>query len=230
MNWILHLRTLFIKINATLDIQDLWLPKTQCQHDQFIIEAFITSKATKAELTIINNWRLYYKILLYSELCYSSRNGTQPIYLEYNHDLSSRQTTSNLNWTVQGKPDEKSFKIWRRYVKRCSMNSATKQTKPLGTWNLSEVIRISPRNSYFDKSDKTIYIPAAIGVYYSFKTFDISRTCGRFDNQNPTEHAEVPEGAIPADIFNQSEPVMFQYSIIEPINNQRTATNGDKKY
>jgi hypothetical protein len=80
MNWILHLRTFFIEINGILEIQDLWLPKLQRQNDIFIMEAFIQAKVSKAELTILNNWRLYYKVLLYSELCYSLGSGIQPLY------------------------------------------------------------------------------------------------------------------------------------------------------
>jgi hypothetical protein len=86
MNWILHLRKFFLEINAILEIQDLWLPKPHCQNDILLMEAFIKMKAAKAELNILNSWRLYYKVLLYSELCYSSGNGIQPLYTEYNHD------------------------------------------------------------------------------------------------------------------------------------------------
>jgi hypothetical protein len=134
----------------------------------------------------------------------------QPLYLEYNHDLTSRQTTSNLNWPVQGKPDEKSFKIWRSYVKRCFTNSETSQTTSLGTWNLLEVMRISPRKGYFDTSDDTVYITTLTGVFYSYKIFEKSRTRGIFYNHDPTEHTKVPEGAIPIDIFNQPESSTFQ--------------------
>jgi hypothetical protein len=215
MNWLLHIRAFLTEINTTLEIQDLWLPKKQRQHDQFIMEAFITSKATKAELTILNNWRLYYQVQLYSELCFASGNGIQPLYLEYNHNLTTRQTTSNLNWTVQGKPDEKSFKIWRRYVKRCFKKSETNQITSLGTWNLSEVMRISPRKGYFDTSDDTIYITASTGAFYSYKTFEKSRTRGRFHNYDPIELTKVPKEAIPVDIFNQPESSMFHYCTME---------------
>jgi hypothetical protein len=96
------------------------------------------------------------------------------------------------------------------------MNSETKRPIPLGAWNLSEVTRISPRKGYFDKSNSTIYIPTQKVSYNSYKTFDISRTSGGFYERNSTEQAEVSEGAVPADIFNQTESVTFQYSSIAP--------------
>jgi hypothetical protein len=131
MNWILHIRTLLIVINATLKIQNLWLPKLQWQNDRFLMETFVSNKETKAELNILNNWRLYYKVLLYSELCYTSGQGIQPIFLEYHHERLVRQSASNLKWPVQNKPDERSFKIWKRCIKLCFKNSETKQASPL---------------------------------------------------------------------------------------------------
>jgi hypothetical protein len=75
MNWLLHLRQFLNEINATLEIKDLWLPKKQCQNDQFLMTAFTQMKATKAELIVLNNWRLYYCVILLSELCFSSGQG-----------------------------------------------------------------------------------------------------------------------------------------------------------
>jgi hypothetical protein len=113
MNWILHICAFQIEINAPLEIQKLWLPTLQQKNDRFLRETFATKKATKADLIILNNWRLYYKVLLYSELCYSSGQGIQPIFLEYHHETLVRHSTSNLNWPIQNTPNEKSFKIWK---------------------------------------------------------------------------------------------------------------------
>jgi hypothetical protein len=85
MNWLLHLRQFLVEVNATLEIQDLWLPRKQCANDQFLMTALRNMKATKAELIILNNWRIYYRIMLLSEICFSSGQGIQPIYLEYDH-------------------------------------------------------------------------------------------------------------------------------------------------
>jgi hypothetical protein len=65
MNWLLHIRQFLWRIKATLDIQDFWLPNIKCQHGQFIMEAFVVTKASKSELVILNNWRIYYKSYYY---------------------------------------------------------------------------------------------------------------------------------------------------------------------
>jgi hypothetical protein len=63
MNWLLHIKNFLWEIKATLHIQDLWLPKIQCQNYQFIMEAFIAMKASASELVILNNWRIYFIII-----------------------------------------------------------------------------------------------------------------------------------------------------------------------
>jgi hypothetical protein len=94
---------------------------------------------------------------------------------------------------------------------------------PLGAWNLSEVL----------KSNATIYIPTQSGAYCNYETFDTNRTSGRFHDLNPTEQAEVPDGAVPADIFNQEESITFQYSITAPQpihHHHEDSRNGTTKY
>jgi hypothetical protein len=59
MNWILHLRQFLIEINASLEIRNLWLPQPQRMNDQFLMTAFWNKKATRAELVVHNNWRIY---------------------------------------------------------------------------------------------------------------------------------------------------------------------------
>jgi hypothetical protein len=65
-------------------------------------------KATRTELIILNNWRLYYGVIFFSELCFASGQGIQPVYLEYNHDNLVCQASTTLNWPLQDKPNEAS--------------------------------------------------------------------------------------------------------------------------
>jgi hypothetical protein len=102
------------EIRATIEIKDLWLPKTQCENDQFLMTAFASMKASKPEMIMLNNWRLYYKVLLLSEICFALGQGIHPHYLKYvDHP---RKSSTKLNWPIQGKPDEASLKIWKKYL------------------------------------------------------------------------------------------------------------------
>jgi hypothetical protein len=41
MKWIIHLRQFLNETNATSEIKDLWLPRLQFKHDQFLMTAFM---------------------------------------------------------------------------------------------------------------------------------------------------------------------------------------------
>jgi ribonuclease HI len=181
------------------------------------MSAFTTMKATKTELIILNNWRLYYRVLLFSELCFSSGQGIQPVYLEYNHDHLVRQSSTTLNWPLQDKPDATSFKIWKRYVKLCFMNTETKRIKQLGSWNVSEVIRTSPRHGYYLQTSKEIFIPIGDDKYNKHQAFEVRRTSGRYyPNQVKVNGCNLPKGVIPADFYEYHDSVLFKYAASNP--------------
>jgi hypothetical protein len=203
-----------MEINATLEIKDLWTPAKQSQDDQFIMTAFTDMKATRAELVVLNNWRIYYRVLLFSELCFSSGQGIQPVYLEYNHDTLVRQSSTTLNWPIQDKPDVASFKIWSMYIRLCFTNSENKRTKQIGAWNVAEVIRTSPRHGYYSHRSKEIYIPVGKDSYNTHQAFEIKRMSGRYDpNQVKKKASELPKDAIPEDFYEYPESIFFKFAL-----------------
>jgi hypothetical protein len=133
-----------LEINATLEIKDLWLPAPQCQHDEFLVTSFTTMKASPSELVVLNNWRLYYRVLLRSEVCFATRKCIQPYYLEYEHAELPKQSKTNLNWPEQGNPDKISSQIWKRYLQLCFLSETTYCPKAMGTWNIQEILKTSP--------------------------------------------------------------------------------------
>lgn len=213
MNWILHLRQFLLEINAKLEIKDLWLPKKQCTNDQFLMTAFVNMKATRAELIILNNWRLYYKIILRSELCMASGQGIQPIYLEYDHESMISQSKSTLNWPIQGKPDKTSFSTWKRFIKKCFINPDNYQIQNFGAWDIAEVLWVSPRYGYYSNINKEIYIPIE-KTFHSHKAFDICRRSARYDPAaNPTTTPTLPDDVVPVDIQKNNESICFHFQI-----------------
>jgi hypothetical protein len=92
-NWILHLRQFLNEINGKLEIQDIWLPKHHSSHDISIMTAFMAQHPTKAELRTLNNWRIYYRVIFYSEICFPSGKSIQPMYLNSTMTLLKRNPT-----------------------------------------------------------------------------------------------------------------------------------------
>jgi hypothetical protein len=144
-NWLLQLRDFMIEINAKIDIQELWIPKRQCYRDQYLMTTFIQKNVGRSEL---NNWGLYYQVSLLSEICYSTGDSIQPYYVEYN-PTSIRQQKSKINWPIQAKPDEASFKIWKHRIKACFIKPENKNLLPLGAWDIQTVEQMTPDSHTF---------------------------------------------------------------------------------
>jgi hypothetical protein len=99
-NWILHLRQFLNEITAKLEINNIWLPKINCTQDIPLMTAFMKHTTIRAELRVLKNWRLYYKVIFFSEICYPSGKSIQPIYMQYNHDLNHAQSSTKRNWPI----------------------------------------------------------------------------------------------------------------------------------
>jgi hypothetical protein len=95
-------------------------------------------------------------------VCFATGKGIQPYYLEYEHAEIPKQSKTNLNWPEQGKPDKISFRIWKRYLRLCFLSEMTYCPKPMGTWNIKEILKTSPREAYYSTSELEVYI--AVGA------------------------------------------------------------------
>jgi hypothetical protein len=188
-NWILHIRTFLIEINATLDIHGLWCPKPQREADICIMAAFIQMKLSRADLIVLNNWRMYYRVIFLSEICYATGQSIQQYYMEYNPTYDTRQNHSNLNWPTQSKPDESSFKLWKRCIKACFLNKFNQNIPQLGPWNLEALQISSPRLAYYHSQKQRVYIPLPSGQYTAHATslrhhqFINRHTCVKHSNR-----------------------------------------------
>jgi hypothetical protein len=137
-NWLTHLRDFLWEIHGRIEIQNSWSPKPQREHDQYIIKSFTALQLSRAELMVLNKWRLYYQVL--SELCVSKGKEIQPHFLVYDHGMQPRQSSSNLNWPIQYKPDKASFNLWMQCIQACYINLFNKKISNLDHWDLGEVL------------------------------------------------------------------------------------------
>jgi hypothetical protein len=190
--------------------------------------AFQQRKATRAELLVVNNWRIYYKVILLLDLCFATGKGIQPILLENNHSTLVRQSSSTLHWPKQGKPDVSSFKVWKRFLKKCFINPDIHQLPSMGPWNIDEVLRITPRYGYYSKIEKEIYILAG-SSFHTHEAYDIGRTSARFDpNQSSSMLTILPADSIPVDIYLYPISTLVKFDIVAT--NQQNPTKDASKW
>jgi hypothetical protein len=176
--------------------------------------AFVNAKASKSKLIILNNWRLYYKVMLLSEICFASGKGIQPFYLEYDHSTLAKPSQSTLNWPIQGKPDRKSFIIWKRYLKQCFLNPENKQIPQLGAWDIQEIQQTSPRYGYYSKNKRQIFIPIPQHKFKCFKAYDIQRKSARYDPTMVVETTTLlPNDAVPVDPYKYPDSTFIKFKL-----------------
>jgi hypothetical protein len=188
----MHLRQFLNEINGRLEIQNTWLPQLQSSPDISLKKAFLSQKPTRMDLKVLNNWRLYYKVIFFSKICYPSGKSIQPIYLNYNHDLN---LYSKLNWPIQDKPNEVSFAIWRKYIKTCFITPSNTHIPPLGVWDLQAVLGTSPQQCYFSPAHNNIYISQPT---MDCKVYPASFT--KRDQVSIPRDKPIPPDTIPSDL------------------------------
>jgi hypothetical protein len=134
--------------------------------------------------------------------------------MEYHHESMMSQSQSKLNWPVQGKPDETSFRIWKRYIKLCFINPDSSQTPSMGEWNIPEILKISPRYGYYDSTKQHIHIPVDDNRFHKYTAFDINRRSGKYNPKDPFKiKKQLPKGVTPVDIYNRLGLVHFNFTV-----------------
>lgn len=69
-NSILHLHTFIFEINATIEIDNIWIPQKQRENDCFLMDEFRKCMdLTDRQMTLINYWRIYFQVITLSDLC-----------------------------------------------------------------------------------------------------------------------------------------------------------------
>jgi hypothetical protein len=75
------------------------------------MEAFIDKKIPKQELIVLNNCRIYFKVIYLSEICDAESTEIRPMYLHYSTEEKNNGSELKWKWPEQAKPGEKSFLI-----------------------------------------------------------------------------------------------------------------------
>jgi hypothetical protein len=174
------------------------------------MESFVALRLSRADMMVLNNWRLYFKITLLLELCLATGKGIQPYFLQYNHESLPRQNHSILNWPTQPKPDEQSLKLWIRSIKLCYINRFNNSIPDLGSWHMSAVLQTSPRLAYIQMSSHTVYLPL-VNKFTVPSVKDIRRGSANIDREIETPVLLIPADCIPADLYFLANTTQVKY-------------------
>jgi hypothetical protein len=116
-NWILHIWEFLVTINAMLNINNLWKPAKARANDQFLMQAAINEEYSTGDLTIFNNWRLFFQVSRLSDICNAEGNKILKRYLICPlEDTNETDRETEILWPYQKRPDNTYFNVWRRVI------------------------------------------------------------------------------------------------------------------
>jgi hypothetical protein len=73
------------------------------------MKEFVAKKIMAHELTIINNWRIYFKVTFLSEICNTEGTHIRECFIRYPEEEVDNGTESKWQWPEQAKPGPKCF-------------------------------------------------------------------------------------------------------------------------
>lgn len=118
---------------------------------------------TTAEKRVFNNWRLFFKVSMLSDIVESNGNVVQSVYWNP-QDIQSRRVakrlrTSRHNWPHKQAPDLSTFKIWKRLLKQSfKISSAGVLHKGLGMWEVSPEYSENIWSAYLHTRNHQLYV------------------------------------------------------------------------
>ena len=94
--------------------QHFWVPKIRRQPDAILMKVALKYTTNVFQLKCINNWRIYFQAVTLSDLCDGHGKIVLQAYREYKEvNNHSQYRKSKLLWPKQGKPNQKTFAVWK---------------------------------------------------------------------------------------------------------------------
>jgi Reverse transcriptase (RNA-dependent DNA polymerase) len=134
-NWITSIQEYLMKINAIIEIQDLWIPIIRRIHNKIIMDEIESIDSNTNDKCVFNYWRIYFKVTTISNIVNNKGTHIKKKYLDKTL-LRSWKPDSNILWPNQQMPNEKYFNIWIKGLE--SIIKFDRRTgelyKKLGVW------------------------------------------------------------------------------------------------
>jgi hypothetical protein len=201
--WLPSLRNFLADINATIEVDNPYIPPLQRTNDQFIMDHVLSSrKFTAPEIQQINYCRLYLRVQLLSDICTIDGTRIHPAILR---GTRSPIATANDVPFSQDNPGFHQWILWRRVCRIFGTTDGTLYT-PLGSWTVSGPNLRCTWESYVDL-DGPFFYHRADNQWLRFS----KQADGSFSNPSPCPgwtpcHHEIPTTATPLRINSWTLP------------------------
>jgi hypothetical protein len=202
----------FVSINdIQIKFSDVWRPITEREKDFAIMD--LATKEDCSRLSVINNWRLYFQVVLLSDMLNSEGNKVEAVYLTYpkSDDIPTHpHRTSLLNWPIQGKPSFRSFTYWKTYI--CSIANCDLQgnmRSKLGPWTVQPSMSINRWNYYHSSTNNLLVYNEIRNCFFIAVPNQRKRTSGEY---LLTDVEATPDGTFyPTTVYNSNNSYKVTY-------------------
>ena len=121
------------ELDITLDIQGAWKPSFKNPRDEFLMERFIDRRYNKAVLEVLNDIRVYMKVITLRDISKGGQKMTKW--------AMSAKVNRNFQWSWPARrhPTPQNMKVWRNCLRGTFMK---------GIDDLLHPVTSCPQNSY----------------------------------------------------------------------------------
>ena len=157
-SFIVRLQERLSEIDASIWIEEAWVPQLQRDRDESLMEAFMERDGiTTADYRKLNAVRIYLRVITIADL--ADESGT---FIGCNALQGDWRAQSDFEWPDQPRPPDKWFTLFRRHIRetfctrldeRHHKSNSMDLDIPLGLWNQV------PRNTWFEcyRSPNALY-------------------------------------------------------------------------
>ena len=208
-NWLTHLRNYLIEINGQIKIKGIWKAKKLRDNDINLMDKFLTLQFTTPEIRLINNWRVFFKVMYLSEIC--SPDGLKIQSCFFKRPLGNKINATHqsaLRWPNQPEPGKKGFSLWIKCLRTCfNTTSCGRINHNFGNWISSDQLRTTTKcKIYYQSSTSLIFRIHEDSITSSFpsKVMSSSAHLSNSSSVNNLHHDILPSDCIPAEIISES--------------------------
>ena len=143
--------------------------------DKFLMEQFISHGAKKSDSVKLNRCRLFLKVMTFADICNANGDEVVPEAWIGSKLIESRK---KIEWPVQGRPDEISWRMWRSFLRKILTltNKHIPVNHQLGPW--IETPDFRSWKWFYDPQIRNIYQKhgSLVILYYARSLSDRNKT------------------------------------------------------
>ena len=203
-NWFIHFREFLLSVSGAIKIPNAWYPVRERVGDAVLMDEFQKIGLLPAQLRLVNNWRIFFKATLLSDITNAAGTMVQKVYRKRpKHNKIDSQRRYCGNFPRQAVPGPQGFSLWTKCIKQCfHMSSQGKLKSSLGDWLVNPSSSKSQWTFYVSTNTMLLYETTEEGFKAYTNIYSRKHTC-RYNLSTTCMQilATLPDDCIPIDVY-----------------------------